>query len=151
MVKSYTGVRKVEKKEVTQVLVSDFMTAKLTTFRPEQTIDDVVSILIDKKLSGGPVLNDQGKLMGMISEGDCLKEIVKGKYTNTPNLIGLVKDHMTTNVITIEPDVSALDAAKKFLENRVRRFPVVKDGKLLGQISQRDVMRAVNSLRNETW
>ncbi len=151
MVKSYTGVRKVEKKEINQVPVSDFMTSKLTTFHPEQTIDDVVAILIEKKLSGGPVIDDSGKLVGIISEGDCLKEIVKGKYTNTPTLIGLVKDHMATNVITIEPDLSVLDAAKKFLENRVRRFPVLKDGKVIGQISQRDVMRAVNSLKNETW
>ncbi len=151
MVKSYTGVRRQEKKEIQQVLVSDYMTEKLTTFHPDQTISDVVRILNDKNISGGPVLDDSGKLVGIISEGDCLKEIVKGKYTNTPSLPGKVSEHMAKVVITIEPDTSILDAAQKFLNSRVRRFPVVKDGKVLGQISQRDVMRAVDGLKNETW
>ncbi len=151
MVKSFQGVRKVAEKELQLLTVEDYMTRSLTTFHPEQTIEEVVKILISKNLSGGPVLNDNGDLVGIISEGDCLKEIVKGKYTNSPTDCGKVQDHMVHNVITITPDVNIIDAARMFLDMRVRRFPVIKDGKVVGQISQRDVMRAVQCLNSETW
>lgn len=151
MVKSYTGVRKAPKKEIVQVQVIDYMSENLVTFRPDQTIGEVTHILIQKKISGGPVLDSDGNLVGIISEGDCLKEVVKGKYSNVPNHPGVVSDHMVRNVITIEPDINILEAAAKFLSMKVRRFPVMKDGKLIGQISQRDILRAVESLKNETW
>lgn len=127
------------------------MSTRLTTFRPEQRITEVVQTLIDKNISGGPVLDESGRLVGMISEGDCLREIVKGKYTNTPSFPGTVAEHMAREVITIGAETSILDAAKQFLDSRVRRFPVLKDGALVGQISQRDVMRAVDALKNATW
>jgi len=151
MVKSFQGVRKAPEKEIQKVTVAEFMTVKLTTFKPTQTVGEVVKILIDKKLSGGPVTDENGGLIGIISEGDCLKEAVRGKYSNSPNNSGTVADHMVREVITISPDLHVLDAADKFLRSRVRRFPVVKDGVLLGQISQRDVLRAVSGLKNETW
>ncbi len=151
MVKSYTGVRKAPIKEIQQVQVSDFMTQKLITFHPDQAIGEVAQLLISKNISGGPVLDDSGKLIGIISEGDCLKEIVKGEYTNTPHHQGTVRDHMAADVYTIEPDCNILEAASRFLKLKVRRFPVMEDGKLLGQISQRDVMRAVHTLKKQTW
>ncbi len=151
MVKSYTGVRKIAKKVIQQVQVSDFMSEKLVTFHPDQTIGEVTHILIQKKISGGPVIDSDGNLVGIISEGDCLKEVVKGKYSNVPNHPGVVSDHMVRNVITIDPDINILEAAAKFLSMKVRRFPVMRDGKLIGQISQRDILQAVESLKNETW
>lgn len=155
MVKSFQGVRKAEpKKDPTQpVHVKDYMTpkSKLFTFHPEQTMDEVISILIKKKISGGPVIDDAGALVGIISEGDCLKEVVRGKYTNTPALHGKVKEHMAANVKTMDPELNIFDAAGMFLEMKLRRFPVLRDGKLLGQISQRDVMRAVQNLKDSTW
>lgn len=151
MVKSFQGVRRAPVKEIQQLQVSDFMTVQLTRFHPEQSIDEVVQIMINKNISGGPVLDDSGQLVGMISEGDCLKEIVRGKYNNSPCDSGQVKDHMVHNVISIDPKAGILDAAKQFLEKRVRRFPVMQEGVLIGMVSQRDVMRAVQSLKNETW
>lgn len=155
MVKSFQGVRRAEpKKSPTQpVHVKDYMTpkSKLFTFNPEQTMDGVIDTLIKKKISGGPVIDDNGALVGIISEGDCLKEVVKGKYTNTPSLHGKVKDHMAENVKTMDPELNIFEAAGMFLEMKLRRFPVLKDGKLLGQISQRDVMRAVQNLKDSTW
>ncbi|MCA1752543.1 MAG: CBS domain-containing protein [Cryomorphaceae bacterium] len=151
MVKSFQGVRKAPEKERQQVEVSDHMTVKLTTFSPTQSVGEVVRIMIAKRISGGPVLDDTGKLVGVISEGDCLKEMVRGKYSNSPNISGCVADHMVREVITIGPSVNVLDAADVFLNNKVRRLPVMKDGALLGQISQRDVMTAILTLKNETW
>ncbi|MTI21040.1 CBS domain-containing protein [Fulvivirga sp. RKSG066] len=153
MVKSFQGVRQVKptKEPVQPVHVEDYMTRQLITFRPEQTMEEVIKILLTKRISGGPVVDEEGNLVGIISEGDCLKEVVRGKYNNTPTLHGTVREHMATEVKTMAPEMNIFDAARMFLELKLRRFPVLKDGRLLGQISQRDVMRAVQSLKNSTW
>jgi CBS domain-containing protein len=97
------------------------------------------------------VVDEHHRLVGVISEGDCLKEVARGKYNNTPNHSGKVGDHMTRDVYTIRPEMNIFEVANMFLDVKLRRFPVVKDGKLLGQISQRDVMRAFDKLKNATW
>jgi predicted transcriptional regulator len=107
--------------------------------------------MIDKNISGAPVCNEKGELVGIISEGDCLKEIVKGQYTNSLNDQGTVADHMAKDVLTIEPNCDILEAASRFLKLKVRRFPVMENGKIIGQISQRDIMRAVSKLKKQTW
>lgn len=151
MVMSYQGVRQAPEKKTQNVQVKDYMTRKLITFRPDQPMSEVIAILTQKNISGGPVVDEAGNLVGMISEGDCLKEVVRGKYNNSPNHNGLVKDHMTIDVHTIDPDLNIFEAAQLFLNMKLRRFPVMSGQKLLGQISQRDVMRAVLNLKNQTW
>lgn len=153
MVKSFQGVRvePVKTIEKQPIQVEDHMSKRLITFRPDQTIDDVIQVLLNKKISGGPVVDDQGKLCGVISEGDCLKEVVKGKYNNTPSLHGKVSDHMATDIKTVNPEMNIFEAAQLFLNMKLRRFPVIMDGKLVGQISQKDVMRAVQDLKDSTW
>ncbi|WP_158856810.1 CBS domain-containing protein [Lunatibacter salilacus] len=153
MVKSFQGVREVPSKnaEKQNFLVKDFMIVNLITFHPDDTIDHVIDVLTKKKISGGPVVDSHGKLVGMISEGDCLKEIIKGQYTNTPKFPAPVFELMTADVITMDPDLTIFDAAQKFLSLRIRRFPVVKDGKLMGQISVSDVVRAIPKLKASTW
>jgi len=153
MVKSYKGVEKVkEKKSISKsVTVDDFMSRQLVTFKPDQTMDYVLDVLLEKNISGGPVIDEANNLVGVISEGDCLKEVVKGKYNNVPTLSGLVRDHMTTNVKSVEPEMNIFDLAQMFLNLRLRRFPVLKEGKLVGQISQKDVMRAVIKLHNDSY
>lgn len=148
MVMSYQGEAAKEVKEAAlqPMLVSDFMTKDLITFRADQTIFQAIDILIKHGITGGPVVNENNELIGVLSEGDCLKEVVKGKYDNIPMLSGMVGEYMTQNVTTIPPEMNVFEAAKLFLSKRIRRFPVVKDGKLVGQISQRDVMKAVREM-----
>ena len=154
MVKNYQGVQ-IQKEtniEVQPVSVSDYMTKRLITFHPDQSMMDVVEQLLKNRISGAPVINDQKELCGVISEGDCLKEVVKGKYLNHPIMDGKVKDHMATNVITIKPETNIFEAANMFLEKKIRRFPVLDEtGKLVGQISQKDIMRAVKKIKSENW
>ena len=145
MVKSYQGVRKVAEKKIQQILVKDYMTTQLVRFYPNQSIDEVVNTLVYRNISGGPVVDEQNKLIGVISEGDCLKEMVRGKYSNEPSLSSLVKDRMIKELETLSPNNSILEAAIAFLEKKVRRFPVLDNGELVGQISQRDVMKAFES------
>ena len=153
MVKSFQGVRQVKpvKAEAQPVTVEEYMTRRLVTFSPDQTMDQVIKTLLDKKIAGGPVVDEDGHLVGIISEGDCLKEVVRGKYNNTPSLSGKVSDHMSKEVKHIAPEMNVFEVAQMFLNMKLRRFPVLKDGKLVGQISQKDVMRAVQKLKNSTW
>ncbi len=154
MVKSYQGaftLKSKKKDEPQSVTVADYMATKLITFNEMQSIHEVMDILLKNKISGGPVTNENDELIGIISEGDCLKEIVRGKYNNTPKLPGVVKDHMAINIISIPPETNIFEAANMFLRLRFRRFPVLRDGKLVGQISQRDIMRAVNSMKEVNW
>lgn len=153
MVKSFQGVRQVTEEKVCnqQITVGEFMTQKLITFHPAQPIDEVSKILVKNNISGGPVVDDDYQLVGVISEGDCLKEVVRGKYNNMPNPSGQVSDYMARNVKTVHPEMNVLEAAKMFLTLKVRRFPVIRDGRLVGQISQRDIIEAVQNLKQDTW
>lgn len=151
MVMSYRGAEAPKTTETISIKVEDYMAKKLITFKPDQPMHDVVDALMKHKISGGPVVNEQGDLIGVISEGDCLKEVVKGKYDNMPIFTGLVEEHMAKEVVTVSPDLNIFEAAKMFLEKRLRRFPVVQDGKLIGQISQKDVMKAVLNTKSSTW
>ncbi len=151
MVMSYRGAEAPKTIEPQSVKVEDYMARKLITFKPEQAMHEVVDELMRYKISGGPVVNSNGELVGVISEGDCLKEVVKGKYDNMPIFTGLVAEHMAEDVVTVSPDLNIFEAAKMFLEKRLRRFPVVYEGKLIGQISQKDVMKAVLNTKSATW
>jgi CBS domain-containing protein len=133
------------------ISVVDYMSTKLITFHPDQHMDSVIETLLKYKISGGPVVDESGTLVGVVSEGDCMKEVVRGKYNNMPNLSGKVSEHMTSNVISISPETNIFDAAKMFLDKKIRRFPVVNKGKLVGQISQKDIMRAVHQMSGTTW
>src|SRR5690554_7371684 len=151
-IKSYIGKRaKPQKEFMEKVKVSDYMTRNLVTFRPEQPVLEVIDILLKKNISGGPVVNEKNELVGIISEGDCLKEISDCRYHNLPMENVKVKEHMIKDVETIDGDMNVLDAANKFLESRHRRFPIVEDGKLVGQISQRDVLHAAMELKDQAW
>ena len=153
MVKSYQGAVITKVKDADQpVLVSDWMSTRLITFQPDQPIYEVIDKLLSNRISGAPVVNENDELVGIISEGDCLKEIVRGKYDNIPTLAGKVSDHMTTDVMTIEPTRNVFEVGQMFLNLRLRRLPVIdKFGQLVGQISQKDVMRAVRNMKSSTW
>ncbi|MCH7784204.1 MAG: CBS domain-containing protein [Bacteroidetes bacterium] len=151
-IKSYIGKRaKPEKGPSELIKVSDYMTRNLITFRQDQSVLEVMDILIKHKISGGPVVNDDNELVGIISEGDCIKQISESRYYNQPVENINVSAHMIKNVETIDGDLNIFDAAEKFLNSRRRRFPIVEDGKLVGQISQKDILKAALELKGYTW
>ena len=138
-----------EKLTAKPILVSDYMTTKLITFSPEQSVLKVMDLLIKHRISGGPVVNDKGELLGIISEGDCMKQISESRYFNMPMTNAKVESHMIKDVETIDGNLNIFDAANKFLKSKRRRFPIVENGKLVGQISQKDVLKAALALNNE--
>jgi CBS domain-containing protein len=131
--------------------VTNYMATNLITFKPDDEIGEVISQLNDHQISGAPVLNDRKELVGIISEQDCLRVIIDSVYHNQPISKHLVKDYMQKNLITISVDADVVETANMFLKHRFRRFPVVKDGVLKGQVSKRDILRAALKIKITTW
>jgi CBS domain-containing protein len=123
----------------------------LITFSPSDDINAIIDIIIDKKISGAPVLDEDGKLVGIISEKDCLRIIVDQAYHNLPYNSPKVSDYMTKNVKTLSPTSDVVEAASVFLNTAVRRMPVVENGTLIGQISRRDILRAAKNINPTQW
>lgn len=152
-IKNFQGKRdSSQNKNEEQILVSDYMTTKLITFKAEDSLDHVIALLIKNKISGGPVVNDNNQLIGIISETDCIKHISESKYYNMPSdTNNTVGKYMVTDVDTIDKDMNIFDAAFKFISSRRRRFPVCDNGKLIGQLSQKDVLKAAIKVKGNTW
>lgn len=152
-IKSFQGARKQQNNGLVDrpLRVSDYMTRDLITFKPEQSVEDVIDMLIKYKISGGPVVNDNNELVGIISEGDCLKQISDSRYYNMPMAQDNVETRMIRNVDTIDGNMDVFDAANKFLDSKRRRFPIVENGKLVGQISQKDILKAALELKGHNW
>ena len=150
--KNFSAPKKQPKKSSGEpILVSDYMTTKLITFRPEQSVLEVMDLLIKNRISGGPVVNENNELMGIISEGDCIKQISESRYFNMPMTDTKVEKHMIKDVDTIDGNMNIFDAANKFLQSKRRRFPIVENGKLVGQISQKDILKAALNQKGNNW
>ncbi|WP_242083038.1 CBS domain-containing protein [Aestuariivivens sediminis] len=151
-IKSFIGARR-QKSAANEIplKVSDYMTRNLIKFKPDQTIESVMQTLIKHRISGGPVVNDKNELIGIISEGDCIKQISESRYYNMPMQDKTIEKHMAANVETIDGNMNIFDAANKFLSAKRRRFPIVENGKLVGQISQKDVLKAAMKLKGQNW
>ena len=120
----------------------------IVTFKPEQPIQEVIATIIDKKISGAPVLDDQNHLVGMISEKDCLRLIVDQAYHNMPAETRRVSDYMTPKVQTLSPKTNIVEAAMEFLNSPIRRFPIVENGRLVGQVIRRHILKAAQNLKS---
>ncbi len=150
-IKSFMGKRSKVIADEVNITVADYMTRKLITFTPDQSIMEVMEKLIKNRISGAPVVNENNELLGVISEGDCIKHISDSRYHNLPMLNATVAQNMAIDVETIDANMNVFDAARFFIERKHRRFPIVEDGKLVGQISQMDVIKAALQLKGATW
>jgi len=124
--------------------------SNIVSFKPDQPIQDVIAIIVEKKISGAPVLDDQHRLVGMISEKDCLRLIVDQAYHNMPAETRKVSDYMTAEVQSLSPKTNVVEAALKFLNSPIRRFPIVENGMLLGQVSRSNILKAAQNIISTT-
>jgi CBS domain-containing protein len=132
--------------------VTKYMATDLYTFKPDSEIIEVIETLLSKKISGAPVLDDQSKLVGLISEKDCLKLMIDSVYHNHPVSKGKVRQYMTTALKTVSVEADVVDVANEFLQTRFKRFPVVdNEGRLVGQVSRRDILKAIKDMNMTTW
>lgn len=146
---------------------SDIMIADVATVGPDNSIQDVAEILLAKRISGLPVINARGKLVGIVSEGDLLRraesgtehtrswwlKLLMGRETLAAEFVKeharRVRDVMTRDVITVSPDTSVTEIAGLLERNRIKRVPVVQDGKLVGIVSRANLVQALAGLRKE--
>tara|TARA_B100000900_G_scaffold416270_1_gene450821 strand:+ start:19536 stop:20000 length:465 start_codon:yes stop_codon:yes gene_type:complete len=151
-IKSFQGFREKSIKAKTKtLLVEDIMSRNLIVFKPEETIHEVMKKFIKYRISGGPVVNEKGDLIGIISEADCMKEVSESRYFNLPILDKSVSNFMTTNVDTIDASKTIFEAASNFFKTSRRRFPVIEKKKLVGQISRKDIVIATLNMKSNTW
>lgn len=124
-------------------VVRDYMVTRLHTLTPEVRILDAVDMLVARQVSGAPVVRE-GRLVGMLSEKDCVRLLSKGgDDDDVPT--GTVGDYMVREVKTVPPSMDIYYLAGLFIKHPYRRYPVVEDGVLVGQISRRDVLRAIQA------
>jgi CBS domain-containing protein len=123
------------------ILVKDYMTRRVTTLHPDSGILQAVHTLIEKDISGAPVTDEDGALIGILTEKDCMRVVLNATYHSEYG--GTVADYMKTDIEVMAPDDSIVDAAQRFLDKRYHRYPVLDNNTLVGQISRRDVMRAL--------
>nr|WP_297911844.1 CBS domain-containing protein [uncultured Allomuricauda sp.] len=153
-IKSFQGIRSKDssnKEFIAPILVEDYMTKKLITFSPKQSILEVMEAFAKHHISGGPVMDKNGFLVGIISEADCMKQISESRYFNQPILDKSVERYMTKDVQTIPHDMSIFDAAGVFDKHKRRRLPVMKNDILVGQISRKDIVIAALKLNAQNW
>ena len=127
------------------VKVREYMAASLVTFTPEMEIMDAIEALVRNRISGAPVVDEHGNLVGILSEQDCMKVALHAGYYGDPG--GRVAEYMSTEVRTVDADTSIVELARTFLDTPYRRYPVLENERLVGQISRRDVLRALEALR----
>ena len=128
--------------------VADIMTRSVVTLSPETDIYTAVRSLLKHKISGAPVVDADGRPAGVLSEKDCLKVLVAGALDGLPE--GRVRDYMSRDVETIASSASLYDAVHRFISRTYRRLPVVDDaGKVVGVVSRRDALAAIEAIRDD--
>ena len=131
--------------------VEKFMAKGETTLTPDMTINEAIDVMLDQHLTGAPVLDKDRKIVGMITEKDCLRLLIDSAYNNLHHDDKTVADYMSPVVKTVTTDHDIFDVANEFLTTHFRKFPVVHNDKLVGQVSRRDILKAVRETKNTTW
>jgi CBS domain-containing protein len=115
----------------------EIMSRAISTIRPDQTLLDAMEILICKEVSGLPVVNDNGALIGIITEKDILNFVFSGNLKSTK-----VKEVMTKEVVSFTPEDDVDTIALAIGQQRFRRVPIVQGDKVVGIVSRRDILRS---------
>ena len=132
---------------MTPITARDCMVKKLVTLRPEMDVMEAVAMLLRNRISGAPVVNAQGDYLGVFSDKCAMHVIMDAAYEQLPS--NEVRAFMDVEARTIEPDTHLLSIAQVFLLTTHRRLPVLEEGKLVGQVSRRDVLQtALEMLRS---
>lgn len=124
-------------------VVRDYMDTVVPTLRPEMEILQAVGFLLDNHVTGAPVVDANQKLIGMLTEKDCLRLLSTGQDNEFPS--GTVADFMTSHVEYVTPTMNIYFVAGMFLSHNFRRFPVLEGGKLVGAITRFDILKGIRA------
>lgn len=125
--------------------VRDYMDKSFITLSPDMDVYQAIDIFLKKKITGAAVVDPKKKLLGILSEKDCLRILVHDAYSNLPS--GVVSDYMTKQVVTISPDLDIFSTADMFFTYTFRRFLIVEKDRLVGQITRRDLLRVIQKIK----
>lgn len=144
----------------------DIMVRDVITVHQNDSIESVARILVSHNISGVPVVNDAGNLVGMVTEGDLLYKEVNPRLPDYVNVLGAIifyngveqfhddfkkliagraREIMSNEVITVSEDTELQEVAQIMVENGIKRVPVVKDQKMIGIISRYDMIKTLIS------
>lgn len=133
----------------------DFMTRKVHTVSPEMSLGDAIAFLKKHKVSNAPVVENDAEghrmLVGFLSEGDCLEYLSNEVFFGSPAPRQTVNTMMKRHPVCVEPDMDVFTLASIFVSHRYRHLPVAEDGRLLGIVSRRDILHALNKFYQEAF
>ncbi len=125
------------------IKVRDCMTLHPVSFSADTDLVRAIDLLLEHRLSAAPVVDEHGLLIGLISEGDCLRGMLAGSYYGAVG--GSVTAYMGTVVESVGPETDILEVAARFIDGGRHQLPVTENGRLLGLISRHDVLRAIKA------
>lgn len=129
--------------------VRDYMSRNFLSFSPDMDILEALAAIVEANISGGPVIDRFGNLVGGLTEIDCLRAALEAGYHDTKG--GKVREYMRQNVMTVDVDDSLMDVAKMFREESdyYRGFAVMKNNRVVGRIGLRQVLRGLQEMSQE--
>ena len=127
-----------------EVPARDLMSRKLVALEPGLDVLHAMRTLLDAGISGAPVLDERGSLVGVLTQRDCLDVGLLGIYHREP--AGCVREYMKSPVQTLDAGATLAEMLEAFRGSRYRRFPVLERGRLVGQLSRRDLLPALLAL-----
>jgi CBS domain-containing protein len=131
-----------------RVTAKDFMTGVRLTFTKNMDVLEAIRLMLQKQVTGAPVVDKVGNLIGMLTEKDCMQVALKAGYHEQCG--GPVSEFMHTGVVTVDADTNIVDVAELLSQCAHRTCPVLFENRLVGQITRRDVLRALDKLSRET-
>ncbi|HEY4040652.1 MAG TPA: CBS domain-containing protein [Rhodopila sp.] len=149
------------------MIVADVMTRNCVTIAPHATVEEAAKLMLSKHISGLFVVEKDDKLVGVVTEGDLLRRDELGTQRNRPWWLRLlasparqaadftrahgrhVRDVMTEEVLSIAQDATLEDVVDTMERHRIKRLPVIADGRVVGVVSRADLLRAlIGRVRN---
>ena len=126
-----------------KLTIADYMTRNVFTLKKNVSVVAAIRAILDHKITSAPVIDDEGRLIGMFSEKDSIKVVLDAAYNQ--DMGGSVEEFMATNIETVQPEDNIVELAERFQNSAMRSFPVMDEDKLVGVISRTDVLRALVS------
>ena len=125
-------------------LVSDCMDRRFARLRPHQCVAEAMGLFLSEGVTGAAVVDADDNLVGVLSEKDCLRTLVDLAYHSRP--AGVVSEYMSKVVDSVPSSTDLVVVAQLFSENEYRRLFVVDGGRLVGQVTRRDLLRAIHRM-----
>jgi len=125
------------------ITIKDCMRRKPVTINVSANLVEAIELIIEYKLTGLTVTDDVGNAVGILSELDCIRAVLTAIYNEGDPEHCLVRDVMSTDIVSCGPNENIVEVAQSMLETRHRRRPVIQDGKLVGQVSSKNILWAL--------